>query len=186
QRRIVDLISSIDDAIRAGTTYKHLLQTSRSQLLAAILSSHEGWLETRLADIAFEVTDRVNPNDVADTRYVGLEHIDSGHHILQRYGDSTDVVSHKTRFKAGDSLFGKLHPYLRKSGLATFDGMCSTDILVFRARPGMVMPEYLALILQTPGAFEHAERTSAGTRMPRTSARAMMGLRVLCPPLGEQ
>lgn len=146
----------------------------------------EGWVESTLGEVAAEVTEKFDPSAATPAFYVGLEHLDSGVPVLSRRGDSASVVSLKTRFREGDVLFGKLRPYLRKSAPAPFDGVCSTDILVFRAQTEAITPGYLALVLQHTKTFEHAERSSAGTRMPRTSAKAMKSLVVPLPPLVEQ
>jgi len=45
------------------------------------------------------------------------------------------IKSNKSVFRKDDILYGKLRPNLNKVYKADFDGICSTDILVFRPIP---------------------------------------------------
>lgn len=101
-------------------------------------------------------------------RYVGLEHMAQASPMLlgTAPGDFSSGVN--CVFEADDILFGKLRPNLRKSLLAPFAGYCSTDILVLRAREGVV-PSFAAHVFQWERVFAAAVRTAAGTKMPRTS-----------------
>jgi type I restriction enzyme S subunit len=77
-------------------------------------------------------------------------------------------VSINCCFSKDDILFGKLRPNLRKSLKAPFAGYCSTDIIVLRARDG-VLPKYAAHVFQWERVFAAASATAVGTKMPRTS-----------------
>ncbi len=145
----------------------------------------ERWTETTLGQVASESKARFVPS-VDDVRpYVALEHIEGGSGRLLSERDSASVQSQKTIFRRSDVLFGKLRPYLRKVTLSAMDGVCSTDILAIRAGE-RVVPEYLLSVLSADSAIAHAVGTSAGTKMPRTSWKAMSKLPVLLPPLPEQ
>ncbi|MFV2176414.1 restriction endonuclease subunit S [Actinomadura sp. LOL_016] len=100
--------------------------------------------------------------------YIALEHVPRRHMWLTTWTNASDVRSGKTRFAAGDVLFGKLRPYFHKVGLAFVDGVASTDILVVRpveeAHRG-----WLLAALASDGAVAHAAAVSDGTRMPRAA-----------------
>lgn len=117
--------------------------------------------------------------------YVGLEDIDSGKMSLDRWGDPSTVKSRKTRFQAGDILYGKLRPYHDKSVLVDRPGICSTDILVLRPRPG-VEPYFAAALLHTRWFQAYAVATTTGVNHPRTSWGAIRKYEVPLPPLPEQ
>lgn len=90
-----------------------------------------GWANTKLQYLVEPSKDKVNPSEIDCVPYVGLEHIEKGKGALLGHGYSAEVRSTKTRFYQGDFLYGKLRPYLNKVYLADFEGICSTDILVF-------------------------------------------------------
>jgi type I restriction enzyme, S subunit len=92
----------------------------------------EGWAQSTLGAVAHLVKDKVDPAEVPDdSPYVGLEHVEAHTMKLLGHGRASDVKSTKTRFRAGDVLYGKLRPYLNKVTRPDFDGICSTDFLVF-------------------------------------------------------
>jgi type I restriction enzyme S subunit len=148
----------------------------------------EGWKAQPISRLCAEVADRVDPaslrrNLVAN--YVGLEHIGQGSGRLDGVGSVADVVSQKSRFQSGDILYGKLRPNLRKVARPTFDGVCSTDVIVLRANKA-ADPDFLFQVLQSEPLVAHAVATAAGTKMPRTHARSILSFEIAVPPLDEQ
>lgn len=143
------------------------------------------WKKRSLGEIATESRERFTPNADEIQRYVGLEHIEPWSVTIEECGDTSEVTSAKTVFEAGDILFGKLRPYLRKVVLADQAGVCSTDILAIRPSNG-VDARFLHSVLASDPAIGHAVKSSAGTKMPRTSWKAMSELEVLLPPFPEQ
>lgn len=119
-----------------------------------------------LDECAFLVRDSVHPRDAKGMPYIGLEHIEEGALHLKGHGWAEDVTSAKSRFKEGDILFGKLRPYFRKAIIAPFDGVCSTDIWVVRAKPGMIQG-YIFYWMASEDFVNFANSGSIGTRMPR-------------------
>jgi type I restriction enzyme S subunit len=112
--------------------------------------------------------------------YLGLEHLAQGQPVLLGSANSSDSVSVNSVFEKGDILFGKLRPNLRKCVAAPFDGYCSTDILVLRAREG-VDQGFAACVLQSAVVFEAAVQSAVGTKMPRTNWEALAVTRVFAP-----
>ena len=104
----------------------------------------EGWSVGTLGDIAVAPRRGVDPGQVADdTPYIGLEHMPRGSVALTDWGRAGSVSSTKTAFESRDMLFGKLRPYFHKVGIAPANGVCSTDIIVLKAR----MSEWSAFVL---------------------------------------
>ena len=66
-------------------------------------------------------------------KYVGMENIGSwnGKYLTK---EDTKPEGLSSSFLEGDVLFGKLRPYLAKSWLAEFSGICSSEFLVLRSR----------------------------------------------------
>src|SRR6266536_605778 len=117
--------------------------------------------------------------------YIGLEHLGPGCSGLLGWSGAGDSVSVNSIFRSGDILFGKLRPNLRKCERVSFDGYCSTDILVLRARQG-VDPGFAARVVQSVQVFNEAARSAEGTKMPRTSWSKLRWFAVPWVPLPEQ
>jgi type I restriction enzyme S subunit len=75
-----------------------------------------------------------DPQNNGLERYVGLEHIDPESLHIQRWGLISEGTSFTRRFRKGQVLFGKRRAYQRKVAVAEFDGLCSSDILVFEPK----------------------------------------------------
>lgn len=152
--------------------------------------SHEvpvGWRKGRISELVVEVTQRIAPQAVSDPDipYLGLEDIGQGSGTILSVGRAQDATSQKSCFSSGDILFGKLRPNLKKVARPDFDGICSTDISVFRAKE-QVDPDFAFWVLSSDSVIEHAVAHSAGTKMPRAHARSILSFETTIPPLNEQ
>ena len=144
-----------------------------------------GWVETKLSEVASLRNEKVNPLVVGTKKYISLEHIESGTTRIIDYGSSKDVKSLKAVFSSGNVLYGKLRPYLNKVCQPEFDGICSTDILVFG--PSLALENsFLMRLLSKKETVEYANRHSKGINLPRISPKQLGELVVDLPPLNEQ
>lgn len=141
----------------------------------------EGWEVVTLGDIAALRRKGVDPaSEAINTPYIGLADMPRGSIALPNWGATGSVSSRKSVFKAGDIQFGKLRPYFHMVGIAPVDGLCSTDIVVLGAR----QPKWSALVLacvSSAALVAHTSQTATGTKMPRTSWKAMSRYE-LCRP----
>ena len=133
-----------------------------------------------LSELVAPVDEKIAVKKDPNLPYVGLEHIGQRNSQLLGWAPSETSVSVNSVFEAGDVLFGKLRPNLRKCVSAPFSGYCSTDILVLRVRNGND-PGFAARVFQTEAVGAEAERTSMGTKMPRTSWKGLSQFRVPIP-----
>jgi len=144
----------------------------------------DGWEVGRLGDVAALRRRGVDPASIAsDTPYIGLADMPRGSVALTDWGGAGSASSRKSAFEAGDILFGKLRPYFHKVGIAPVDGVCSTDIVVL----GAPKPHWSAFVLacvSSPAFVAHTSQTATGTKMPRTSWKAMKRY-VLCRPTDD-
>lgn len=143
------------------------------------------WKTVKFGDICKIRSEGIHPAKNPEAFYVGLEHIDSGSSRLARYGLASQVNSSKTKFYNGDVLYGKLRPYLDKAVHVEFNGICSTDILVFNSNE-FCLNEFLVYLIHTHKFLEHAKKNTKGVNHPRTSWGDLSKLEVSLPPLSEQ
>lgn len=141
----------------------------------------EGWASSRLGEVLSTVKDKVDPADAPDARYVGLEHVEARSMRLLGHGRASDVTSKKTRFDAGDVLYGKLRPYLNKVARPDFAGLCSTDFLVF-AESEAVDAGFLAQYLNQSWVADRAHQLSAGIERPRIEWKTLSQFPIAYPP----
>lgn len=140
-----------------------------------------GWEKVKLGTVAKEVRVLYEPQAGEEIPYVGLEHIEQQTLRLSGVGCSSEVQSTKKRFEADDVLFGSLRPYFRKVARPRVSGVCSTDITVLRAQPGMEQ-DFLFYFIAHDKFIDHATSASSGTRMPRANWKVMAQSEWMIPP----
>lgn len=150
----------------------------------------EGWRWVRFGDVVRQVKQTTqDPEGEGLTRIVGLEHLESESLPVQRWHELEDLpdgTSFTRIFRAGQVLFGKRRAYQRKVGVADFDGVCSGDILVFEPSSDELLSEFLPLVVQSDGFFDHALGTSAGSLSPRTKWQDLAKYEFALPPPKDQ
>ena len=145
----------------------------------------EEWVNTHLGQIIQPSKERFDPAVNKNTTFIGLEHIESNTGRILKSGKSKSMGSIKTVFHSGDVLYGRLRPYLNKVCVPNFDGVCSTDILVFSKSP-FVSNKYIALFLSTPNFVAYANQNATGVQHPRISFKKIEEFQIPLPPLSEQ
>lgn len=125
--------------------------------------------------------EKVEPQNFKDQdfNYIGLEHIESntGHLLITDTTKGISLKSTKNSFKKGDLLYGKLRPYLNKVYIATFDGVCSTDILVLKTEN----PILLKQILLSKYFVEQSSSLMKGINLPRLQVPDFLNFKVPYP-----
>ena len=144
-----------------------------------------GWENLQFHDVCDLVKDSYQPVNGGSTPYIGLEHLAQGFPAFVGRGAESEIRSSKTAFKVGDILFGKLRPYLRKGAQADFDGISSTDILVFRAAE-RCESNFLKYLIHSNEFIDYAKSTTSGVQHPRTSWPSLRKFQLSLPPLPEQ
>ncbi len=141
------------------------------------------WKEMEFSKLVDRVTESHRPSKNEIVPCIELENLGSGNGILLGVSTTANQKSMKTRFMSGDVLFGKLRPYLRKFHLAKFDGVCTTEIWVFRAKT--VKSKYLYFVVQSDQFFRVAN-FQFGTKMPRSDWRVVSRLKIQLPSSGQE
>ena len=146
-----------------------------------------GWKVWRFEQMAANVNVRIdNPSESGMTHYVGLEHLDPDSLRIRRWGSPSDVEAGKLMFKKGDIIFAKRRAYQRKLGVAEFDGICSAHAMVLRAKPEVVLPEFLPFFMQSDLFMNRAVEISVGSLSPTINWKTMAVQEFALPPMEEQ
>ncbi len=141
-----------------------------------------GWDVGVLGDVAETSRKQIKPEQLsAETLYVGLEHIPRKQLGLDSWGTAGELASAKSAFERNDILFGKLRPYFHKVVIAPFEGVCSTDILVCKAKQ-TAYHHYVAMHLFSDELIAYADRLSNGAKMPRINWKDLAAYEVAIPP----
>lgn len=143
------------------------------------------WKSRPFADCAELVREIYLPDPKEKLPFIGMEHIEKQTLRLLGIGESSEVVSAKSRFKAGDILFGKLNPHFRKVIRPKFDGICSTDIMVIRAKDG-IDQGFLFYWIASPQFIDAVSKASEGTGLPRAKWDFMAKIEKAIPSTAEQ
>ncbi|MBF0182192.1 MAG: restriction endonuclease subunit S [Magnetococcales bacterium] len=145
-----------------------------------------GWRIVKFGEIADNINVRVDPAEAETTIYVGLEHLDPESLHLRRWGQPSDVIGDKLKFQKGDIIFGRRRAYQRKLAVAEFDGICSAHAMVVRAKPKVVLPEFLPFFMQSDMFMERAVEISVGSLSPTINWKTMAVQEFPLPPIEEQ
>ncbi|MDO8291167.1 MAG: restriction endonuclease subunit S [Parvibaculum sp.] len=141
----------------------------------------------RFDEMATNVNVRIdNPSESGMEHYVGLEHLDTDSLKIRRWGTPDDVEATKLMFKKGDIIFGRRRAYQRKVGVAEFDGICSAHAMVLRAKPDVVLPEFLPFFMQSDLFMNRAVEISVGSLSPTINWKTMAVQEFALPSIEEQ
>ncbi len=146
----------------------------------------QSWRTVKFGDIAENVAVRVEPAEAQTDVYVGLERLDPETLHLRKWGHPSDVTGQKLAFKKGDVIFGRRRAYQRKLAVAEFDGICSAHAMVVRAKPEMILPEFLPFFLQSDMFMERAIEISVGSLSPTINWKTLRVQEFPLPPIEEQ
>lgn len=145
------------------------------------------WKKVKFGDVVFEPKESVkDPIAEGIEHVVGLEHITSEDIHLRRSAGIEESTTFTKKFSQGDVLFGRRRAYLKKAAKARFEGICSGDITVMRARGELLLPDLLPFIVNNDNFFDFAITHSAGGLSPRVKFKDLAGYELLIPSLSVQ
>lgn len=145
------------------------------------------WPTVALREVADIERTSVKPENImSGTRYLGLEHVESGGRIISSETvENGELASSKFSFGPRHILYGKLRPYLAKIALPDFNGICSTDILPVLPNEH-IEKNYLAHFLRQSTMVAYANNLATGANLPRLNPKALAEFPIPLPPLDEQ
>jgi len=143
-----------------------------------------GWLATTLGQIIGPRREMVAARSNGG-RYLGLEHVEARTTKILGSGDSVNIKGSGAKFKAGDTLYARLRPYLNKVCVPDFAGVASGEFIILPAVEWLA-PKFLMYFLNQPELVAFANAKSTGTHRPRIKWDELSGYPVSFPPLAEQ
>ena len=147
----------------------------------------DSWCWVRLGEVTdYGTGKQVNQNNIAPNSWIlELEDIEKETYKLSSKRFDRKPGSSKNAFTAGDILYGKLRPYLKKVIIADESGYCSTEIIPFRGY-GNINSSYLKYCMVAPTIDSYINQITHGMDMPRLGTDKAKQLVIPLPPLDEQ
>lgn len=194
QKQIAALFQSIETAMEQVDGQERNLKALQKALVNGLMSNEpvfgnllnsKNCQPTTFGEIA-ECDKKYPEHEKEVERFVGLEWIEADNFQLQGFGLVANGTTFTKRFAKGDVLFGKRRAYLKKVAVADFDGICSGDILVIRAKAKKMLQGLLPYYISSDAFIQHAVSTSAGSLSPRTKWKDLVELEVSIPDINTQ
>lgn len=150
----------------------------------------------KLGDLFFPVAVAIkDAKDSPYDKFVGLEHYDSLEPVINRFTDTSLLSSSVKEFHTGDMLVARRNVYLKRAGLALFDGLTSGDSIVLRLKQESEIPEglerdvlsrILPFVLNSENFWIYANKHADGMNSKRISIDNLLNYEFDLPSLAEQ
>ena len=149
------------------------------------------WKKVKLGDVASEYSVRCDmPSESEYDDFVGSNCIDQYDFNVGRTSDAKQVNSAQKLFKKGDyllvrrSLYGS--DFRERAPRATFDGVCSADILTIRENNEVIADGFLIYVLYQKELWNFIVASSTGSLTRRIKWNQLKEFEFDMPPLEEQ
>jgi type I restriction enzyme S subunit len=199
QRRIVNLVESIDNLIQRTDDAIIKSRIARAALLADLLNPgideqlREGWTKTTIADIA-----HVNHESISsvagnqEIKYIDLSSVSAESGISHELwsGSLADAPGRAKRLvRTDDVLISTVRPYLRGVAKVTADldgQVASTGFCVLRAIRNVCLPGLLWCYINQDSFFDFLMTRATGSNYPAVRPKDVSEYKLVLPPLEEQ
>lgn len=165
QSKVASALTAIDDLV----DLLRLRIESISQMMRALLDqvSASDLNDLPIRSVFRPRKDKMTTRELS-AAYVGLDHMDRGSLLVVHHGDLKDSQTANRIFSEGDILFGRIRPYFRNVGFATFPGAAAQSIEVLEpAKPEFKIAGYLELASQR--VVDAISARATGTTMPQVT-----------------
>jgi type I restriction enzyme S subunit len=147
-------------------------------------------MRVRLGDVATIEARLVDPREhmYAALPLINGENIESGttRLLFRRTAADSGAISSKYEVAAGDVVYSKLRPYLRKVVVADEPGLCSADVYPIRLNSRVADPQWIAWMLVSDDFTTFAIEASARARMPKLNRAQLFSYEFELPPIAQQ
>lgn len=148
------------------------------------------WPTVSFGEVVQQIKDRIDPESAAVERFVAGEHMDTDDLQVRRWGNAESVElgpAFHMRFCPGDVLYGSRRTYLRKVGVAGFEGVTANTTFVLRPSDvGMLLPDLLPFTMSATSFHEHSVRESKGSVNPYVNFSDLSWYEFALPPMEAQ
>lgn len=188
QQKIADFLSTIDTVIEKQRETVSVWEERKKGVMQKLFSqevrfkANDGsdfpeWEEKKLGAVC-----EYRKGQSVGVNYVGTENMNQNFSGVDSL-DSTNKVKGVT-YCVGDTLMSNIRPYLKKTWKADRNGVCSTDVLVFR--PVNVDGDFLYYNISSEKFVLYVMTGVKGSKMPRGDKGHIMEYDMPIPCLAEQ
>lgn len=121
----------------------------------------------KFSDVVRRANTKEDKDNTDKIYYVGGEHIDSNNVLINKKGiiaGSTIGPMFYFGFKEGQVLFVSRNPHLRKTGMVTFDGICSEKTFVLETIDENILKQrFLPFLMQSNHFWNYMEAHKSGS-----------------------
>ena len=149
------------------------------------------WVKVTLLDVFIkkEENDKENARNRFD-RFLKVEHMDAESLHIKRWasqenGDELNPYFYKI-FRKGQILFPTRNPHLRRTVLASFDGICGEKTLTLEPIEDLVIPEFIPFLFHSESFYAHTTGAIIGSTNPHVRWRDVANYEFLLPPKDQQ
>ena len=187
QKRIVTILSSIDDKIELNAVINENLEQQAQAIFRSWFVDFEpfggvmpdDWRTGALSEICKYSKDKVNIEDLTLDTYYSTENMQPNRQGAVK-ATTLPSIKQTTACKKGDVLISNIRPYFKKIIYCFADCGCSTDVLCFVPNRS----EYSAFLycaLYSDKFFDYMVAGSKGTKMPRGDKQQIMMYPICIP-----
>ena len=188
QQKIAEFLSTIDTVIAKQKETVSAWEERKKGMMQKLFSQEvrfkadDGsnfpeWEKKKLGDVC-----KYRKGQSVGVNYVGTENMNQNFSGVDSL-DSTNEVKGVT-YCVGDTLMSNIRPYLKKTWKADRNGVCSTDVLVFR--PVNADSDFLYYNISSEKFVLYVMTGVKGSKMPRGDKGHIMEYDMLIPCLAEQ
>ncbi|SMO39711.1 type I restriction enzyme, S subunit [Saccharicrinis carchari] len=149
------------------------------------------WEKVKLIDVFTkrEENDKVNAKKRFD-KFLKVEHMDKESLHIKRWssqekGDELNPYFYKI-FRKGQILFPTRNPHLRRTALASFDGICGEKTLTLEPNEEFIIPEFIPFLFHSESFYAHTTGVIIGSTNPHCRWRDVANYEFLLPPKDQQ
>ena len=143
-----------------------------------------GWAETSLGQVTWPSKLSAKPSEEVPQAYLGMDNVEASSTKILGSEISTNIRSLTRPFTPGDTLYGRLRPYLNKVCTPEFRGLASSEFIVFPPSRALAN-NFLKYLLNSQTFVSFANNISDGDR-PRVKWNQIKDWPFQLPPLAEQ
>jgi len=149
------------------------------------------WTPVKLGDVFTkkEENDKENARNRFD-RFLKVNHMDPECLHVKRWAsqensDELNPTFYKI-FRKGQILFPTRNPHLRRTVLASFDGICGEKTLTLEPNEEFILPEFMPFLFHSESFYAHTTGAIIGSTNPHCRWRDVANYEFLLPPKDQQ